>query len=78
METVARREWVIRALDGAAVTLEQHPGGETARLRRDLLPDDVAVGDRFRVLAQVDRRSDEEAPAMPAALDEALENLTSG
>lgn len=56
METVATREWVIRDVDPDGVLVERVPGGGSARLAPGLLPDDVSEGDRFRVVAQVDRR----------------------
>lgn len=56
METVDQKEWVIRELDGDAAVIEEVPGGGTCRLERSLLPDDIAPGDRFRVVAQVERR----------------------
>lgn len=56
METVATREWVIREVDGDGVLVDQLPDGPPARLDPALLPDDVTEGDRFRVVAQVDRR----------------------
>lgn len=55
-ETVATREWVIREVDADGVLVDQVPDGGSARLTRGLLPDDVTEGDRFRVVAQVDRR----------------------
>jgi hypothetical protein len=55
-ETVATREWVIREVDADGVLVDQVPDGGSARLARGLLPDDVSEGDRFRVVAQLDRR----------------------
>lgn len=67
METVATREWVIREVDGDGVLVEQIPDGGHARLVRSLLPDDVAEGDRFRVVAQVDRRGRRDGKDAPEA-----------
>ncbi len=67
METVATREWVIREVDGDGVLVEQIPDGDHARLVRSLLPDDVAEGDRFRVVAQVDRRGRRDGKDAPEA-----------
>ena len=76
METVARREWVIRELDGDDAVMEQLPEGDRVRFRADLLPDDVGPGDRFRIVAQVDRRETaDEAPEVPDAVGEAIRNL---
>lgn len=83
-EIVAAREWVIRDVDAGGVLVEKVPEGGTELFERDLLPADVTVGDRFRVVAQLDRRSDAPDPGHPAADDgalpdaarEALRNLT--
>lgn len=83
METVARREWVIRELDEDGVVLEQLPEGGLTLFRREALPEDVREGDRFRVVARVDRRTsreeetapDADAAGDPSAIGEALENL---
>lgn len=77
METVARREWVIRELDEDGVVLEKLPGGGLTLFRRDVLPEDVEPGDRFRVVAQVDRQEEpDDRPGLPDAVDEAIRNLT--
>lgn len=75
METVARKEWVIRELEGDDAVMEQLPDGALARFRRSLLPEDVEPGDRFRVVAQVDRREPDRPERMPDAVGEALKNL---
>lgn len=67
VETVATREWVILEVEDDGVLVDQLPDGGRARLDRDLLPDDVAEGDRFRVVAQVDRRAPREDADAPAA-----------
>lgn len=61
METVDQREWIIRWIEEDVVAMEQ-PDGNEARLHRSLLPEDIEPGDRFRVVAQVDRRTPMRAP----------------
>lgn len=89
-ETVAEREWVIRSIEADAVVMERLPDGGRERFHRSLLPVEVAPGDRFRVVAQLDRRvsgpdgaagngdgaGDSRGSELPDALDEALHNLT--
>lgn len=63
MDTVALKSWVIREVADDVVTMEEQvdgePNGRTASFDRGLLPDDVRAGDEFRVLAQINRRSEE-------------------
>lgn len=63
MDTVALQSWVIRDVGDDAVEMEElvdgEPNGVRVAFERALLPDDVCAGDQFRVLAQIDRNSEE-------------------
>ena len=80
MDTVALKTWVIRDVGDEVVEMEELVGGEPAGVRaafdRGLLPDDVRAGDEFRVLAQINRES-EEILSHPA-FGEATEALAAG
>ena len=83
METVALKCWVIRDVTETSVTMEEQanggPTGQLVEFERRLLPDDVRVGDEFRVVAQIDRARQEagqEAGSMDSVLAEATEALT--
>lgn len=67
MKTVDQPEWIVRWIEENVVAMEQPDGNET-RLHRGLLPEDVEPGDRFRVVAQVDRRTPERAPVRVCGL----------
>jgi hypothetical protein len=67
MDIVARKEWIVVERREDHVLLEEEGGGARHRLAPDLLPEDVSPGDRFRVVAQLDRRAD--ADLAPPALD---------
>lgn len=80
MDTVALKCWVIRDVAEDVVTMEEQVDGEPNGLRatfdRALLPDDVRPGDEFRVIAQINRQS-EEILSHPA-FGEATEALAAG
>ena len=80
MDTVALKCWMIREVGDDVVVMEEMADGEPNGLRatfdRALLPDDVCAGDEFRVLAQINRRS-EEILSHPA-FGEATEALAAG
>lgn len=58
METVEAEQWVVLGTNGGAVLMEEIPGGRIHHFPPGLLPDDLRAGDRFRVVARMDRRSD--------------------
>lgn len=58
MDVVARKEWIVVERREDHVLLEEEGGGARHRLAPGLLPEDVSPGDRFRVVAQLDRRAD--------------------
>ena len=64
METIALKSWIIREVTDEAVTMEEHvdgePSGEVGEFPRQLLPEDVRSGDRFRVVAQLKRAERDE------------------
>lgn len=80
MDTVAQKCWVIRDVKDDVVTMEERvdgePVGRTTRFGREMLPENIRVGDEFRVVAQLERRS-EEALSHPA-FGEAAEALAAG
>lgn len=80
METVALRSWIIRQVTEEAVAMEEvvngEPTGEVGEFGRQLLPDDLRPGDRFRVVAQLERVNSEPGESFPSpALAEAAEAL---
>lgn len=80
MDTVALKCWVIRDVGDDVVTMEEQvdgePNGREAAFDRALLPDDVRRGDEFRVVAQINRKS-EDILSHPA-FGEATEALAAG
>lgn len=80
MDTVALQCWIIRDLQEDVAVMEEMVDGEPSGLRADfdrsLLPDDVGPGDVFRVLAQINRKS-EEILSHPA-FGEAMAALSAG
>ena len=67
MDIVARKEWIVVERREDHVLLEEEGGGARHRLEPGLLPEDVSPGDRFRVVAQLDRRA--ESDFAPAGVD---------
>lgn len=73
LEEVGQEEWVIEAVGDAWVRLGPRSDGEEGySVPRSLLPDDVEAGDRFRIVALLERAGRRE---MPDAFADALEHL---
>lgn len=78
MDVVARKDWIVVERREGHVLLEEEGGDARHRLAPGLLPDDVAPGDRFRVVAQFERRTgDAPAPAGTGAAAEGSETVFS-
>lgn len=52
----ARREWVIREITPDRVRADHIGDGRVQEIPASLMPEDVAAGDVFRVVAQLERR----------------------
>lgn len=85
-DVVARKAWVVVERHEDHVLLEEEGGGLRHHLAPGILPEDVTPGDRFRVVAQLDRRPDVGYPpeghaagsedGSEAVFSEALETLS--
>lgn len=77
-EGVAAREWTIESVSEDWVRLSAESGEKSYKVPRHLLGDDVEAGDRFRVVATLDRSGRGDLPEAWTDAVEGLESLRRG